>query len=109
MPRNTIEGGTIFHTAKEPTMDSHGTVVEVTCHSAEDVVRISGFAKAIADLDLPSQMIDDSLYFEGTITPHKDKKLGKKASPRTDKVSIIHRGNEYITMCLPLDIMSRLV
>lgn len=109
MPHNSLTQDTVYYTANSTDTSSNGTgtVIEVICHSSEEVVRISGFAHAVADLNLPSNHIDDSLFFEKTITPKIMKKMGKKSLPRGDIVSIIHRGNEYITVCVPLSVINR--
>ena len=59
----------------------------------------------MAQLDLPSEDIDRSDYFEGTIG--KDKKTGKNSPLNLDVMSIVHRGNDYVTVHIPQKFMSR--
>ena len=106
MPRNTSKGkSTLFHTAEDGSIRSGtGSMIEVTSRSDTRMTTISCYAEVITELHLPKAAIDNSDYFEGTIS---DKKNGKKSSPRSDVVSVVHRGNGYVTMYLPKTVMSR--
>ena len=108
MPRNTLTGGktTLFRTAEQGTIRSGtGTTLEVTSRSDTRIATISCYAEVIPELNLPSEVVDSSDYFEGTIG--KDNKTGKKSSPRADVMSVVHRGNGYVTVYLPQKVMSR--
>ena len=107
MPRNTIKQKSILYkTAEDGTVRSGtGSVMEVTSRGDTNITTISCYAEVIPKLHLPSQAIDNSDYFEGTIS--HDKKNGKVTSPRTDVVSVVHRGNGYVSMYVPQGVMSR--
>ena len=106
MPRNTLNGSD-FHTARSGSLRrGAGTVIEVTSRTDTSMTSFSCFAEVVPELNLPDNAIDNPDYFEGTISkdPRKD---GKKASPRHDVISVVHRGNGYVTVHIPQTVMSR--
>ena len=108
MPRNTIkETDTLYDTAVDgaPRCGT-GSVLEVTSCSNTNMATISCYAEVIPELHLPAQAIDNSDYFEGTISKDR-KKNGKMSSPRKDVISVVHRGNGYVTVYVPQGVMSR--
>ena len=108
MPRNTLNGTEFQTTLPVSVRRGAGTVVEVTSRTDTSVTTISCYAEVVPELNLPDHAIENPDYFEGTISKDKHRKDGsKKASPRHDVISVVHRGNGYVSVYLPQSVMSR--
>ena len=108
MPRNTLTSSAFCTAAKEPLpliRNGTGSTLEMTSRSDMRITTISCYAEIIHELHLPTEVVDTSVFFEGTISG----KTGTKISsiPKTDVMSIVHRGNDYVTVYLPQTVMSR--
>ena len=107
MPRNTLTTDALFATAKEPPPSIHNgtrSTLEVTSRSDMRITTISCYAEVIHELHLPTEVVDTSDFFEGTISG----KTGNNVSPpNTDVMSVVHRGHDYVTVYLPQTVMSR--
>ena len=107
MPRNTLTANVLSAKVKEPPPQIHngtGTTIEATSRTDMRITTISCYAEVIHELHLPSEVVDTSDFFEGTISG----KTGNKVStPNTDVMSVVHRGNDYVTVYLPQTVMSR--
>ena len=82
-----------------------GSTIELEWGSNKRITSVSCHASLIAQLNLPSEEVDQSDYFEGTID--KSKKIGKNTSLNMEVVSIVHQGNSYVTVYIPQNVMSR--
>lgn len=85
-----------------------GTTIEVMTRSDESHVRLSGLAEAIGMLKLPVENLGSGDFLVGTIGVDKKPPNGKvKSSPRSGAFTVVDKGNGYVQLCIPNEIMTR--
>ena len=106
MPNNSCSRSpSLVKTKNDSKRKGTRSTIELTWRGNKLIISISCHASLIAILHLPSEDVDQSDYFEGTIG--KDKKTGNRSPLNMNVMSIVHQGNDYVTVYIPQKVMSR--
>ena len=106
MPNNSCSRySTHAKSKQDPIRTGTGSNIELEWRSNKRIASISCHASLLAQLHLSSDEIDRSDYYEATIS--KGKQHGSKASPSAETMTIVHHGNDYVTVHIPQKVMSR--
>ena len=106
MPNNSCSRlSTLARNKTDSKQRGTGSTIELTWQSDRRITSISCHASLMAQLNLPSEAVDKSDYFEGATG--NNRKTGTKTTPRKDVLTVINRGDSYVTVHIPQKVMSR--